>query len=799
MKDDNLFDRETLKAVSSDTRSGILKLLKEKDYTLSDISEKMKLSNPTVKEHLDILSRNQLIKREETERKWKYYSLTSKGKYFCNNYKEEQKPVLEMETNYMKRNVLVGGVVLLLAVGIIISILGFGASNNLYTSNSNQDSPVYTLNRFTSDQELITALKNSGNTGRNYYGMMLDGAKGMAMEATSAAPQASNDSSSSGSSDYSETNVQVAGVDEADIIKTDGKYIYAISGNEFFIIEAYPGEEASILSKTILDDGFYPQEIFIDQDRVLVFGQGSYEFQPLSTDSGTGNETPGIIEVTRSMESMYAPYPRYNSGTTIKLIDVQDKENPEVIKTLDFEGSYLTSRKIDEYVYFVVTSYPHYDFLDNGKCLDIVPLYREVSGDGNQEGEVSPVAMRCTDIGYVRPIQGNSFITLVSISMLDETKEINKETIVGSGQDVYASLENIYVTQTAYPDYSSQNGIIGDLVKDQNIDTTIKTVVTKFNLDNGLIKFIGYGSVKGTILNQFAMDEYNNSFRIATTIEGYSNNKDTSTNNVYVLDDKLVVTGKIEGIAPSEKIYSVRFMGNRGYMVTFRHVDPLYVIDLSNPQNPKILGQLKIPGYSDYLHPYDETHLIGIGKEVDASIDANLVHTEGAVYYTAIQGVKISIFDVSDVENPIEMYKTIIGDRGTESLATTDHKAFLFDKEKNLLVIPITVAELSPGQSKSDQGQYTFSGAYVYDISLDKGFDLRGKVTHLDSNDDSLLKAGYYYSGGDLSIKRSLYISNILYTFSNNKLKLNYLDTLDEVKTLILRESSNIDQPYYYE
>jgi uncharacterized secreted protein with C-terminal beta-propeller domain len=324
----------------------------------------------------------------------------------------------------------------------------------------------------------------------------------------------------------------------------------------------------------------------------------------------------------------------------------------------------------------------------------------------------------------------------------------------------------------------------------------MKTTITKFNLDNGKVIFVGYGSVNGTLLNQFSMDEYNNHFRIATTIEGYSNNKDTSTNNVYVLDDKLAIKGKIEGIAPSEKIYSVRFMGDRGYMVTFRHVDPLYVIDLSDPANPEILGQLKIPGYSDYLQPYDETHLIGIGKEVDASIDENLVHTEGAVYYTAIQGVKISIFDVSDVENPIEMYKEVIGDRGTESLAATDHKAFLFDKDKNLLVVPMTVAELSPGQVKSDQGQYTFDGAYVYDISLDRGLTLKGKITHYDNN-DSLLKAGYYYYGGDLSIKRSLYINNILYTFSNNRLKLNNLSTIDEIKTLILRES-NIKPPIYY-
>jgi len=796
MNDENLFDRETLKAVSSETRADILKILNKKDHTLSDISEKLKLSNPTVKEHLDILSRNQLIKKEDTDRKWKYYSLTSKGKYFCNKYKikEEQEPVLTMEMNYMKNNVVVGGIVLLLAVGIVLTVLGLGTPNReVYNfggintggleADYTSDLPIYTINKFTSDKELIDAFKNANNS-RGHYGGLVDGLmmKGATMATESAmAPQAANDSST-GSSDYSETNVQVAGVDEADIIKTDGKYIYALAGVKFFVIEAYPGEDAKILSeKKIVDENalFHPQELFIDGDRVLIFGQGRF-----ARDTDMYYPERGKVNA-----DIMPYYQSYRSSTSIKLIDVKDKTNPEIIKSVDFEGSYLTSRKIDEYVYFVINSYPNLDFVDNG-CVNILPSYKETT-DQN-DSNVMPIAESCTDIGYVRPLEARNFITIVSISMLDETKEITKETIVGSGQDVYASLDNIYIAQITYPTY----GILGDVVT--NEDTTIKTTITKFSLNGDKINFVGYASVNGTLLNQFAMDEYDDHFRIATTISGYSDNKDTSTNNVYVLDDQLVVTGKIEGIAPGESIYSVRFMGERGYMVTFRHIDPLYVIDLSDPENPEILGQLKIPGYSDYLHPYDKTHLIGIGKEVDASIDANLIHTEGAVYFTAIQGVKISIFDVSDVSNPIEMYKEVIGDRGTESLATSDHKAFLFDKEKNLLVIPMTVAELTPGQSKSDQGQYTFDGAYIYDISLEDGLKLRGRVTHLDSSDDDLAKSGYYYFGGNVSIKRGLYIDNILYTLSNNKLKLNNLDNLDEIKTLTLNQGKE-NSPIYSE
>jgi uncharacterized secreted protein with C-terminal beta-propeller domain len=281
------------------------------------------------------------------------------------------------------------------------------------------------------------------------------------------------------------------------------------------------------------------------------------------------------------------------------------------------------------------------------------------------------------------------------------------------------------------------------------------------------------------------MDENGNYFRIATTISGYVGNRDTSTNNLYVLDEDLNIVGRIEGIAQGESIYSIRFIGDRAYMVTFKHVDPLFVIGLEDPTNPVLLGKLKIPGYSEYLHPYDETHIIGIGKEVDESIDADKVHTEGAVYYTAIQGVKLAIFDVSDVSNPVEMYKEVIGDRGSESPAETEHKAFLFDKKRNLLVIPVTVAELQEGQTKDMEGEFVFQGAYVYDINLEDGFNLKGKITHYE-DDEAFKKSGYYFYGGAESISRSLYMDDTLYTFSNAMIKANSLEDLNEINSVKL-------------
>ena len=216
-------------------------------------------------------------------------------------------------------------------------------------------------------------------------------------------------------------------------------------------------------------------------------------------------------------------------------------------------------------------------------------------------------------------------------------------------------------------------------------------------------------------------------------------------------------------------------MGDRGYLVTFKKIDPLFVLDLSDPEDPRVLGQLKITGYSDYLHPYDETHIIGIGKETVEAEEGN---------FAWYQGVKISLFDVSDVEVPKEIARYEIGDRGTDSPILRDHKAFLFDKSKNLLVIPVTVAEINPAQypggvPPNAYGTFVWDGAYVFHISLEEGLVFRGRITHLD-NDAELLKSGYWYQS-PYSVKRSLYIGNVLYTISELKIKMNSLTDLTEI------------------
>ncbi|MBS3099843.1 beta-propeller domain-containing protein [Candidatus Pacearchaeota archaeon] len=692
------------------------------------------------------------------------------------------------------KNKLFAIFVLLMFVATIFS----GCENILPGINNEYQYKFQELKRFESD----TAFEKVFNESRNYeYGGIYRGDVPLTQNAGDAASAKSESADSASGNVYSTTNVQVSGVDEADIVKTDGQYIYAISHNILHIAEAYPAEDAEIIS-TIEDNNFYINEMFINGDNLVLFGQSNYNGPLLSTGAEgvkaertqTGVNGDASSEVKISADYYY-PQQWYMSATSVKVYDISDKEKPEFLKSFDFEGNYLTSRMIDEDVYFVVNSYPRY-YGPVAKCSDMIPMYREsIVEKENLTKEDFVPSKKCIDIGYIDPVQARSILTLASISLDD--LEAKKELIVGSGENVFASQDNLYIVQTMYPNYYWRQyesvEDVGMPVNDTQIkeDMTQKTAITKFHLEDGNIKYVGTGKVNGRVLNQYSMDEYELNFRIATTIDGqWLGNGQTQrpTNNVYVLDPEMNLVGKLEELAPGETIYSARFMGDRGYMVTFKNTDPLFVIDMSNPTNPNVLGKLKIPGYSDYLHPYDENHLIGIGKEAEEAKSETGEETDFAWY----QGVKMAIFDVTDVSNPVEMYKVTIGDRGTDSPVLRDPKAFLFDKEKGLLVLPITVREhKTPAQNAWSYGEVTFQGAYVYNIDLANGFVLRGKVSHVE-DDQIYIKSGYYFDYWNKEIRRSLYIRDVLYTISESEIMMNKLDDLSFVNQLYFKQEKPV-------
>ena len=561
------------------------------------------------------------------------------------------------------------------------------------------------LKKFSSYEDLKDFVKSSSQAylyypERSFSGaMLMSRSSSSVIEAFSSVP------------DYSATNIQVAGVDEADIVKTDGEYIYVISNRSVVILKAYPAEEAEVISKIDLDGAL--RGVFINGDKLVVF-----------EDEGYRVYDPSAYETPR---------------TLIKVYDISDKENPDLTRNVPLDGYYFNSRMIGDYVYAVINQ-PAY------LQEDEVALPKIYFDDKVKE-------IPATEIHYLDiPDYSYTFTTIVAVNVQNDAEEPTyEEFLLGATSNMYVSLNNIYITSPV------------------TFTVNEKTLIYRIHIEGSQIELAASGDVPGYVLNQFSMDEHEGYFRIATTTGHIAKSFDeaSSKNHIYVLDMDLNIVGRLEDLAPGEKIYSARFMGDRCYLVTFRKVDPLFVIDLKDPYNPEVLGQLKITGYSDYLHPYDEDHVIGVGKETIAAEQGD---------FSWYQGVKISLFDVSDVGNPKEIDKYEIGDRGTESPVLRDHKAFLFDKMRNLLVIPVSVVESGKG--------FVWQGAYVFGISLDYGLLLKGKITHLEDNQD-LMKNGYYFSS-PFSVKRSLYIDNVLYTISEKKIKMNSLEDLEQLNEIEL-------------
>jgi uncharacterized secreted protein with C-terminal beta-propeller domain len=416
---------------------------------------------------------------------------------------------------------------------------------------------------------------------------------------------------------------------------------------------------------------------------------------------------------------------------------------------------------IGDYAY-VVTNEPVYE--EEGEVN--LP---EIHVGGN-ETEIPPTDIYYSDVSDYYYM----YTTIIAINTQNDGQEPTYETILlGASSNLYVSVNNIYLT---FPVWGTD--ILGREVWDSP-----ETSIHRIHIEGAEIEYVASGKVPGMVLNQFSMDEYDGYFRVATTTQG-----ETTGNHVYILDMDLNIVGSLEGLAPGEMIYSARFMGERGYMVTFRQVDPLFVIDLSDPDNPRELGYLKVTGYSGYLHPYDETHLIGIGKE-----------TTDAGEFAWYQGVKISLFDVSDVSNPQEISKLEIGDRGSDSPVLWDHKAFLFDRSRNLMVMPILeakvdVAQYPEGVPAWAYGEPVWQGAYVFDVSLDGGISLQGRITHIENIAEPEKEYYYYYS--PFAVERSLYIEDVLYTISQAKIKMNSLDNLGYINEVELPYSSWM--PYEY-
>jgi inhibitor of cysteine peptidase len=589
---------------------------------------------------------------------------------------------------------------------------------------------------------------------------------------------------------YSPTNIQVAGVDEADVVKTDGRYIYLISNENVYVLKADP-QDAKVLSKIPFNNTDL-LGLFLSQDgsKLAVLGNKyEYLFYPYSGDeTGLSGPTPPVPVPTiapgmttgptvSTTTPSIAPVPSYyfvnDEKTFLNVYDVSNPTNPVLARNLTLTGNYFDSRMIGDYLYAVV-SQPTY--IVNGTVI-LPRIY--TGGQG--------VAIPASSIYYTDFVDNYyTYTTFIGLNIMKDAQEAANMTIMmGGTSDMYVSPTNIYVT---YPNSNwqvmplvAQTGTPQTGMPIKIMPTTTTTAIYRISINKNELTFEANGNVTGNVLNQYSMDEYNGYFRIATNswTSGALRTTETQQNNVYTLDMNLNVVGKLENLASGENLHAARFMGDKCYLVTFQKTDPLFVIDLSEPANPTVLGNLTIPGYSDYLHPYDEIHLIGIGKDtVEAS--------QGS--FAWYQGLKLSLFDVSNVNNPQQVANYIIGDRGTDSPVLTDPKAFLFDKATGLLVIPVEVAQVDRATTPPGPNAYgvpIWQGAYVFKLTLKDGFTLKGTVTQIQNPIDPK-DYNSYWQNSNLFINRALYIGNTLYTISESKVKLNALDTLAPVAEINL-------------
>lgn len=586
------------------------------------------------------------------------------------------------------------------------------------------------------------------------------------------------EASAGGGMSFSETNIQEAGVDEPDTVKTNGEYIYTVNTDyQASAVQITAANQGSLeLKSSILFSNESPQGLFIRNNKLIVLTNQYAEYAPIffnepqedvATVSGDESIQYKIEELTYQEEednrfevindAITILPGRYGSEkTNIYIFDVTNSSSPKLEREVTVEGSYAQARLIDGNLFFISSYYPDTYGYDNEELTGdmLVPQISQNNGEFTQ-------VVDCEDISYLPNHSSSNFAVVTSFNLDEMNSAISNEVIIAPLSTIYMSKQNLYITQPKYNYW-----YFTDFESDE---TTQTTNIYKFNIENASTQLEGVMSVPGTLDDQFAMSEYDGDFRVTTTLDEWNSPSSESQNNLYVFDENMNRVGSLENLAPGERIYSTRFIGDRAYMVTFKQVDPLFVIDLSNSSQPTVLGELKIPGFSEYLHPYGEDYLLGFGQE--ASLEGQT------------QGMKVALFNVADPTNPEQLHTFKIGDRGTSSELLYNHRALLFSKEKNIIAFPVSIYETKqPGIDT--WGDLTFEGAINLGLDLEEGFTLNGKYTHITDGIDPENPWDYDYNE---SISRLIYIGDYIYTISNKQIQSHNMqnnDTIDAVQLI---------------
>lgn len=491
--------------------------------------------------------------------------------------------------------------------------------------------------------------------------------------------------------DYSNTNVRQEGVDEADVAKTDGRYLYVLEddGDYVSIVDTKTSMKKISEIKAPKDETI--EEFYlIEKNKKVV----------MICSNSSDDDYEDVEDVTRS--SLIS---KQTEGTQVVTYDVQDKKHPKKAGEVSQNGEYEFSRISDGYLYI----FSNYWVAENWKKKHPSTYIPYVDGD----------LMKAKDICLPEGTKGCMYEIVSSINLKQPDKIADSKAIFSEGGDAYVSNKNIYYYEEEWTGNGKQE----------------KTLLRKLSYKKGKLAVVAQKTFKGYLNDSFSIDEYDGYLRMVVT-RG-------KTNAVYVLDQKLKLTGKITNLAKDERVYSARFLGDTGYFVTYKEMDPLFSVDLSNPKNPKILGRLKIPGFSNYLHFYGEDKLLGIGMDVDKKGDVT-------------DGVKLSMFDISDKKNVKEEHKYTLKDVYSTDVEW-DYKAALIDVEKNIIGFP------AGGENRQ---MY-----YLFSYTEEKGFQCN-------------MKEKIY--GSDALSTRGIYIKDRLYVIHGNVLKAYSLKTYKKVDDCLL-------------
>lgn len=554
-----------------------------------------------------------------------------------------------------------------------------------------------------------------GLGGGPLYSVMEDAAgadalRGVVPEAaapSTTAPAAENEAKG----DFSTTNVQVEGVDEPDTVKTDGDRIVALAQGRLQVVDV-SGGEPRVVGSLSLDDGA-GTELLLAGDRALVLGTGPWNVVPMAA---------------AAQERIGALLPPNGETSVLTEVDLSDPAHPRVASRLSVEGSYLSARMVGDVARIVVHSDPQQRLaflqpatanpaseqqaieanrhvIDESTADDWLPHYFVTEdGDVREEGRL----LDCDDAARPDVFSGFGMLSVLTVDLSDGLRAgidaRGGAGVMAGGQTVYATPEHLYVATTEYVDWDKLTD-----AQRERVDHDYGTEIHRFDIsDPASTRYEVSGRVDGQLLNQFSLDEHRGNLRVATTAGSpWMSGAEASESSVVVLaerDGALAEIGKVGGLGRGETIHSVRFLGDVGYVVTFRQTDPLYTVDLSEPTAPAVVGELKLLGYSAYLHPVADGYLLGVGQD----------STETGQRL----GLQVSLFDVRDPSHPERIAQAAIA--GAGSTAEVDHRAFLWWAKANLALIPVESYATEP-----------FSGAVGFTVDTAAGTVVeRGRVGH---------------------------------------------------------------------